>query len=62
MGRAGQSGEEEEVGCRARPSGGINIPSHIRFCSDLVPFADGRRAQRLLIDIWGLKSVIFALK
>ena len=32
-----------ESGYRARPSGGINTHSYIRFCSDREPFTDGRR-------------------
>lgn len=26
---------EEQVGCRARPSGGVNSQKNIRFCSEL---------------------------
>ena len=35
----------------ARPPGGINTWGHIRFCSYLKPFPDGRRAQRLISNL-----------
>ena len=41
---------ERRVEYQARCSGGINTWSHIRFCPNLEPFPDGRRAQRLLFN------------
>lgn len=38
------------------PSGRINTQSQIRFCSDLEPFIDRRRAQRLLFTLWDKKN------
>ena len=49
---------EERVKYRARPPGGINTWSHIRFCSDSEPFTNRRRVQRLLLNL-GIKRQIY---